>query len=402
MLSGLFSFLGNIGSLFKTVSPLANFIGNIVGGSKAREQANDDAERNRQFQREERLATQQWQEDMMYKQNTLGRENQEWSFKNFDSPNAQRQAMESAGLNPFVQGSALQPGLSSAMPAASPPSGNPSSGSLPSGKKYEAQMMMAGAVGQAALLQSEIELKKAQAENYLADASEKKGRTLDPELTLQQQRNSIRLQEVGVRKAVADALCAEYDAQIRELKNAGDLAEQEQRLANMREDFRIKQKQQGVLDSEIELAWQKWTTELKQQGLIDEKINTERTIQGVNKSTKRSIDYDVDELKPKTKSKMIAEIDKLRNDVRVQTREDARKALDQIIKHSDGYLDGLLQLDPKISLKGKGSISLGKFDIGGIIHRIFAQFDEERANYITHLIKIAYDIDDIDKYITKE
>ncbi len=263
----------------------APFIGsglNFLGGLFSSASASREAEKNRQFQRQERVLTQQWQEDMMMKQNDLTRSNQEWSYRKFDSPSAQRRAMAIAGINPFVEGSALQAGVSSAQGAPSAPSGNPSSGSMPSGAKYQAQMMAAGALGDALQLRADLDLKKAQAENLRADAAEKQGRTLDPKLTLQQQRNSIKLQEAGIRKELADALCAEYDAQIRELKNAGDLTEQEQRLANMREDFKLKQKQQGATDAEIALAWQKWATEMKQQGLISEKINTEKSIQASN------------------------------------------------------------------------------------------------------------------------
>lgn len=52
---------------------------------------------------------QQFQKDYTKYQNDLERENQELYWQRYNSPAAQRSAMEAAGINPFVEGSVMQP-----------------------------------------------------------------------------------------------------------------------------------------------------------------------------------------------------------------------------------------------------------------------------------------------------
>lgn len=52
---------------------------------------------------------QQFQKDYTKYQNDLERENQELYWQKYNSPSAQRSAMEAAGINPFVEGSVMQP-----------------------------------------------------------------------------------------------------------------------------------------------------------------------------------------------------------------------------------------------------------------------------------------------------
>ena len=52
---------------------------------------------------------QQFQKDYTKYQNDLERENQELYWQKYNSPAAQRSAMEAAGINPFVEGSVMQP-----------------------------------------------------------------------------------------------------------------------------------------------------------------------------------------------------------------------------------------------------------------------------------------------------
>ena len=52
---------------------------------------------------------QQFQKDYTKYQNDLERENQELYWQKYNSPAAQRSAMEVAGINPFVEGSVMQP-----------------------------------------------------------------------------------------------------------------------------------------------------------------------------------------------------------------------------------------------------------------------------------------------------
>lgn len=52
---------------------------------------------------------QQFQKDYAKYQNDLERENQALYWQKYNSPSAQRSAMEAAGINPFVEGSVMQP-----------------------------------------------------------------------------------------------------------------------------------------------------------------------------------------------------------------------------------------------------------------------------------------------------
>lgn len=378
--------LGTIGGAFKTVAPLANFLGNVIGGSKARQQAQDDAERNRQFQREERLATQQWQEDMMHKQNDLSRSNQEWSYKNFDSMNAQRMSAETAGINPFVTGSPLQAGISSAMPASSPPSGNPSPGSMPSSKKYEAQMMMAGAVGQAALLQSEIDLKKAQAANVNADTKQKQGNTLDPALTL-------RLQELGVSLKSSEAIVANVKAEFARQREQAEVANIEQTFKHIEASTKELLAREGLNRANIEKVWSEINVNMSKSANLDEQTTDLQETRDA-RIRKLSSDSDLNDANRKRiESLTQAELAELWSKVdesyqrrKSMNRDDARKAIDIILRDMGFIPAGGMPVigEVRAFVRSIRTVAGGWFGSEKV---------EDNLRKIQELTKIAFDID---------
>lgn len=127
---------------------------------------------------------QQWQEHMfnaqnmaqdhfMEKQQQMNRDDAEWSWQNFESPLAQRRAMEDAGINPFFQGgSAIQSGAGSGTAGTQQGSAPtpPSSGYPTAGNNIQAAF--AGLSNIAA----DVALKKAQANKI---AAETRGLELD-------------------------------------------------------------------------------------------------------------------------------------------------------------------------------------------------------------------------------
>lgn len=200
---------------------------------------------------------------MMYEQNDLTRANQEWSYKNFDSPAAQRAAMVSAGVNPFVEGSALQSGVSNAQSAPSAPSGSPQSGSMPSNSKYQAQMMAAQSLGQALQLQADLKVKHAQADNLLADAEEKRGRTLDPEVTKA-------IQRMQLSAAQSNAVIKGVEAQFAIVNAATDLQGKQQAIAESKQRIQKMLSDMGVNDAQIQDLWASMDLKMSQALYMDE------------------------------------------------------------------------------------------------------------------------------------
>ena len=87
-------------------------IGALLGGAASGGSAIASGSMNRKNRK--------WQEKMYNLQVTQRREDAQaqyertkdyaqWAWNRFESPTAQRAAMESAGMNPFVQGSVIQP-----------------------------------------------------------------------------------------------------------------------------------------------------------------------------------------------------------------------------------------------------------------------------------------------------
>lgn len=97
-MAGFGDIAGGVGTLLSGASSLFSGIG---AGKRQRKAQKWMEKMNKQ--------NQQFQKDYTKYQNDLERENQELYWQKYNSPAAQRSAMEAAGINPFVEGSVMQP-----------------------------------------------------------------------------------------------------------------------------------------------------------------------------------------------------------------------------------------------------------------------------------------------------
>lgn len=171
--------------------------------------------KNQQWQEHMQKAQWQAQEYFMGKQNEMNRENAEWSYSKFDSPAAQRAAMEAAGMNPFAaNGSAIQPGASSSSPSVD----QGSSGSVPPANFPSPWDNIQPAFAQAANLFMDAKMKQAQIRKTNAE-------TLGVELRNRAQENENSLFELYAADKYEQYLSnhfnrkrAEYEDTIKELR----------------------------------------------------------------------------------------------------------------------------------------------------------------------------------------
>lgn len=97
-MAGFGAIAGGVGTILSGASSLFSGIG---AGKRQRNAQKWMEKMNKQ--------NQQFQKDYTKYQNDLERENQELYWQKYNSPAAQRFAMEAAGINPFVEGSVMQP-----------------------------------------------------------------------------------------------------------------------------------------------------------------------------------------------------------------------------------------------------------------------------------------------------
>lgn len=235
----------------------------------ARQQAKDNAAQRR-FEKEMWLNQARFNARQMERQNEMTLENQEIAWRKYDSPVAQRRAMTAAGMNPFIEGSALQPGVSSAQPGANAASASMAHAPAIGSSKYEAMMAMGDAVGKSLLLSADIELKKSEARknNAAAQGQENANSVFDID-----RENKIR--DAVANKSAADATIAEADAQYQTIKNAKDKEEREQRIAEAQKRIEQIGVQNDLTREQIDLVRQEFFNKLAEEGYIIAKTKTE-------------------------------------------------------------------------------------------------------------------------------
>lgn len=361
----------------------------------ARQQAKDNAAQRR-FEQEMWQNQAGFNAQQMERQNEMTLENQELAWQKYDSPVAQRRAMTAAGMNPFVEGSALQPGVSSAQPGANAASASMAHAPAIGSSKYEAMMAMGDAVGKSLLLSADIELKKSEARknNAAAQGQENANSVFDVD-----RENKIR--DAVANKSAADATIAEADAQYQTIKNAKDMEEREQRIAEAKKRIEQIGVQNDLTREQIDLVRQEFFNKLAEEGYIIAKTKTEDATRA-GKVRKLGSEADLDEankkriesLTPSELAKNYAEIDLKYLNRKSITQKMAIDALKLILDDSK-FSDGLAVLSPSIKA-GKYGASFGTFDLGGYVRRIEQSFSEERAAAIKKLLAIALDVDNID------
>lgn len=185
-----------------------------------------------------------WQEKMYNLQVTQRREDAQaqyermkdyasWAWNRFESPTAQRSAMEAAGINPFVEGSVIQP--------MGTPQGNVSQadgGSVPSQGPYRNNPMSNIMAGASSL--REAALQGVQAENIQAQTEYTNAQRLKTIAETKGIENSNSLFEFVRSAAESDALSKRFKAKIdevnaefAEIKAIQDSAERDARIAEL-------------------------------------------------------------------------------------------------------------------------------------------------------------------------
>lgn len=211
-------------------------IGAILGGASSAGSAISSGGLNRKNRR--------WQEKMYNLQVTQRREDAQaqyermkdyasWAYNKFESPVAQRAAYAAAGVNPFVEGSALQP--------MGTPQGNVSQadgGSVPSQGPYQNNPMSNIMAGASSL--REAALQGVQAENIQAQTEYTNAQRLKTIAETKGIENSNSLFEFVRSAAESDALSKRFKAKIdqvnaefAEIKAIQDSAERDARIAEL-------------------------------------------------------------------------------------------------------------------------------------------------------------------------
>lgn len=211
-------------------------IGALLGGAASAGSAVSAGSLNRKNRK--------WQEKMYNLQVTQRREDAQaqyermkdyasWAYNKFESPIAQRSAMQAAGINPFFQGSALQP--------MGTPQGNVSQadgGSVPSQGPYQNNPMSNIMAGASSL--REAALQGVQAENIQAQTEYTNAQRLKTIAETKGIENSNSLFEFVRSAAESDALSKRFKAKIdqvnaefAEIKAIQDSAERDARIAEL-------------------------------------------------------------------------------------------------------------------------------------------------------------------------
>lgn len=211
-------------------------IGALLGGAASAGSAVSAGSLNRKNRK--------WQEKMYNLQVTQRREDAQaqyermkdyasWAWNRFESPTAQRSAMQAAGINPFFQGSALQP--------MGTPQGNVSQadgGSVPSQGPYRNNPMSNIMAGASSL--REVALQGVQAENIQAQTEYTNAQRLKTIAETKGIENSNSLFEFVRSAAESDALSKRFKAKIdqvnsefAEIKAIQDSAERDARIAEL-------------------------------------------------------------------------------------------------------------------------------------------------------------------------
>lgn len=211
-------------------------IGAILGGASSAGSAISSGGLNRKNRK--------WQEKMYNLQVTQRREDAQaqyermkdyasWAYNKFESPVAQRAAYAAAGVNPFVEGSALQP--------MSTPQGNVSQadgGSVPSQGPYSNNPMSNIMAGASSL--REAALQGVQAENIQAQTEYTNAQRLKTIAETKGIENTNSLFDFVRSAAESDALSKRFKAKIdqvnaefAEIKAIQDSAERDARIAEL-------------------------------------------------------------------------------------------------------------------------------------------------------------------------
>lgn len=306
-------------------------IGALLGGAASAGSAVSAGSLNRKNRK--------WQEKMYNLQVTQRREDAQalyermkdyasWAYNKFESPIAQRSSMQAAGINPFFQGSALQP--------MGTPQGNVSQadgGSVPSQGPYQNNPMSNIMAGASSL--REAAFQGVQAENIQAQTEYTNAQRLKTIAETKGIENSNSLFEFVRSAAESDALSKRFKAKIdqvnaefAEIKAIQDSAERDARIAELwsREENNLAQAAKTDADRLTVETLRDGMKRLQDAQIANTQAQTET--EGAKKSNLEALTETENELRRLRKSltqAQVKEIDQKIRQSRVLTAEGIEK-----------------------------------------------------------------------------
>lgn len=178
----------------------------LLGGIGANAANSEEAKKNRQFQREERIAAQDWNKEM-------------WDLQNeYNTPEAQMQRMIEAGINPAAAAQAITGGQNTAgSVAASQPSSGSQAATMTNPAAHLGEVL-AGSVGTAwqnYLVKNQAKTEEAKKDNIEQETKNKEQEFKWNEATWEQRQNEI---DTRINTMVKDGKLKDEQAkQIREM-----------------------------------------------------------------------------------------------------------------------------------------------------------------------------------------
>lgn len=303
-------------SAFPWFSLAADIFGNIFGISKEQEML----EQQQRFQWSTMLHQNDWNEKMMYKQADL----EGAQYQKYQSPVSQRRQMEAAGINPFLEGSAIQPMSVSSASGASPGS---SSNGLPgaSGRGIGQYFANSGAaLGQALQLDADLKLKDAQRRNIDADTRSKDNANNAFDVELERE-----IRRLFRDEAQADAAMAQIKASFAQMRELDDMMQREAVYRKTLQDIDNLVKQGKLSEESAKLVKEKINTEIAQQNLLNEQArDLEKTRDSRNAANWSQADLN--------------KAQKLRTDILRMTDEDLRTLRKEELQEKVQQIRGLV------------------------------------------------------------
>ena len=281
-----------------------------------------------QLQDQRDNAKMQWQENRDYAK---------WSYDNFESPIAQRAAYKAAGINPFVEGSALQP-----MGATQGNASAPDSGSVPSSGPYQynpGSAIQGGFQGLQGSAMQIVQAQNIQAQTELTNATRMK--TLAETVGIENQNSLFQYVKAAAESDLLSKkfknIMLEVQARFAEAEAITDLAERKAKIAEIWSEYEKNLSQAAKNDADRVTVEQTRKFVVAQEeakvGLIESQTETEGAKQD-NLRSGAGLNRAQTETEDKTRDARLAEINERINKMFEESksikRADARDALSQL------------------------------------------------------------------------
>lgn len=273
-------------------------------------------------------AKMQWQENRDYAQ---------WSYDKFESPVAQRAAYKAAGVNPFVEGSVLQP-----MGATQGNASAPDSGSVPSGGPYQnnpGSAIQGGFQGLQGSAMQIVQAQNIQAQTELTNATRMK--TLAETVGIENQNSLFQYVKAAAESDLLSKkfknIMLEVEARFAEVKAISDLAERKAKIAEIWSEYEKNLSQAAKNDADRVTVEQTRKFVVAQEEAKVDLIEAQTDTEGAKQDNLRSgagLNRAQTETEDKTRNARLAEIDERINKMFEESksikRADARDALSQL------------------------------------------------------------------------